>query len=156
MTSGGGNGNRRGGGGGGYSGFPPFPDPFANFGMGSRGRSIFDVFDNDPFFNDPFFTRPFGSMFGGQGGLFGTPQGFLGNGGGFDTQQTAPRAPTAGYLENGPHSPSVSALLPFVTLVIPVVIGISVRMALMNTENETLIMHRGWSFGNFHEWVTGP
>jgi hypothetical protein len=106
MASGGGNGNRRGGGGGGFSGFPPFPDPFANFGMGSRGRSIFDVFDNDPFFNDPFFTRPFGSMFGGQGGLFGSPQGFLGASGGFDTQQTAPRAPAAGYLENGPHSPS--------------------------------------------------
>ncbi|KAG0589291.1 hypothetical protein KC19_1G010300 [Ceratodon purpureus] len=115
MASGGGRGNRQGGGGGGggggFSGFGNFPDPFANFGMGmggggSRGRSIFDVFDNDPFFNDPFFTRPFGSMFGGQGGgLFGGPQGFIG-GSVFDNQAAprAPRAPAA-YLEDRPRSP---------------------------------------------------
>jgi len=51
-------------------------------------------------------------MFGGQGGgLFGGPQDFLGNSV-FDNQQTAPRAPAGGYLENGPRSPPVSALLP--------------------------------------------
>jgi hypothetical protein len=89
------------------------------WGGGARGRSIFDVFDNDPFFNDPFFTRPFGSMFGeqGGGGLFGSPQGFLGGGSVFDTQ-TAPRAPPAGYLEDRPRSPPVSACthLPSLTL----------------------------------------
>lgn len=112
MASGGGSGNRRGGG---FTGFGNFPDPFANFGMGmgggSRGRSIFDGFDNDPFFNDPFFTRPFGSVFGGQGGgLFGGPQGFLGNSI-FDNQTApqAPRAPAAGYLEDRARSPPVSS-----------------------------------------------
>lgn len=115
MTSGGGNGNgNRRGGGGGFGGFGNFPDPFANFGMGfggggSRGRSIFDVFDNDPFFNDPFFTRPFGSAFGGQG-LFGGPQGLLGNPF-FQNQPPArPRAPAAGYIEDRPRSPPVSSL----------------------------------------------
>ena len=122
MSGGGGAGNRRGsGGGGGFSGFGNFPDPFANFGMGmggARGRSIFDVFDNDPFFNDPFFTRPFGSMFGGQGaGLFGGPQGFIGNSvfDNFDNPPAprAPRAP-AGYLEDQPRGPPVSS--PSITL----------------------------------------
>lgn len=115
MTSGGGPGNRRGGGG--FTGFGNFPDPFANFGMGmggggSQGRSIFEVFDDDPFFNDPFFTRPFGNMFGVQGGgLFGGPQGFIGNNV-FDNQTAprAPRAPAAGYLEDRPRSPPVSSL----------------------------------------------
>lgn len=68
-----------------------------------------DVFDNDPFFNDPFFTRPFGSAFGGQG-LFGGPQGLLGNPF-FQNQPPArPRAPAAGYIEDRPRSPPVSSL----------------------------------------------
>jgi len=112
MAQGGGNGNRQRGNGGGFPGFGGFPDPFANFALGSRGRSLFDMFDNDPFFNDPFFTRPFGSMFGGQGGsLFGVPQGFIANdvygvNNNNHNNQTAPRAPPlGGYLEDAPNNP---------------------------------------------------
>lgn len=112
MAQGGGNGNRQSGNGGGFPGFGGFPDPFANFALGGRGRSLFDMFDNDPFFNDPFFTRPFGSMFGGQGGsLFGVPQGFIANDVyGVNNQnhnnRTAPRAPPpGGYLEDAPNNP---------------------------------------------------
>lgn len=111
MTSGGGNGNRHPRGG--FGGFGNFPDPFANFGMGmggARGRSLFNVFDDDPFFNDPFFTRPFGSMFGGQGGgLFGGSHGFIDDSAfGNRTAPRAPRAPQGGYLEDGPRNPPVS------------------------------------------------
>ncbi|XP_024391872.2 uncharacterized protein [Physcomitrium patens] len=71
---------------------------------GMRGRSVFDVFDNNPFFNDPFFTRSFGGIFGGQG-LFGNQQGFLG--GNFFQNQiaTRPHVPPGNYIEDRPYSP---------------------------------------------------